>query len=71
MTPQLTEALAHIDLADPDQPGGIHGAVEAAAQVIHDAVEEAAQAIHDDIEAAHTGRPAPVIEITTANRSAA
>lgn len=53
-------ALGRIDLADTTR-GGIRARVE-----------EAYGLIHTDIEAAHTGRPAPVIEITaTANRSAA
>lgn len=55
----LVDALADIDLADPDQPGGIHGAVETATQIIR-----------EHIETAHTGTPAPVIPITT-TRSAA
>lgn len=55
----LLDALAEIDLADTAR-GGIRARVE-----------EAAGLIHDDIEVASTGRPADVIPITTANRSAA
>lgn len=56
---ELVDALAAIDLADT-RSGGVRARVE-----------EAAELIHADIEAAHTGRPAPVIPITTANRSVA
>lgn len=56
----VTQLLAAIDLADTTPPGGIRARVE-----------EAAELIHADIEAAHTGHPAPVIPITTTNRSAA
>ena len=56
----LVDALADIDLADT-RSGGIRARVE-----------EAAGLIHHEIEAAHTGRPAPVVPITTtANRSTA
>lgn len=55
----VTQLLAAIDLADT-RSGGVRARVE-----------EAAELIHADIEAAHTGRPAPVIPITTANRSVA
>ena len=57
---ELVDALSRIDLADTTRPGGIRARVE-----------EAAELIHADIEAAHTGHPAPVIPITTTNRSAA
>lgn len=57
---ELVEQLSRIDLADTTRPGGVRARVE-----------EAAGLIHADIEAAHTGRPAPVVPITTANRSAA
>lgn len=57
---ELVEALAEIDLADTTRPGGVRARVE-----------EAYVLIHHDIEAAHTGRPAPIVPITTANRSAA
>ena len=56
---ELVEQLAAIDLADT-RSGGVRAQVE-----------EAAELIHADVEAAHTGRPAPVVPITTANRSAA
>lgn len=56
----VTQLLAAIDLADTSF-GGVRARVE-----------EAAALIHADIEAAHAGRPALVIPITTLqNRSAA
>ena len=58
-TSPLVDALDDIDLANTTR-GGIHSAVEAAAQIIH-----------EHVEAAHTGHPAPVIPITTETRSAA
>ncbi|WP_017590825.1 hypothetical protein [Nocardiopsis ganjiahuensis] len=57
---ECLDALDEIDLADTTRSGGIRARVE-----------EAAGLIRDEIEAASTGRPADVIEITTANRSAA
>jgi len=55
---ELVEALEAIDLAD--HPGGIHGAVETAADLIHRHTENT-----------HTGPPATVTPITTTHRSAA
>ena len=59
-TSELVDALADIDLADTTRPGGVRARVE-----------EAADLIHHEVEAAHTGYPAPVIPITTMNRSVA
>ena len=55
----VTQLLAAIDLADTSF-GGVRAQVE-----------EAAALIHHEVEAAHTGHPAPVIQITTTNRSIA
>ena len=59
-TSELVEALAELDLADATHPGGIHGAVETAADLIHRHTENT-----------HTGPPATVTPSTTTHRSAA
>ena len=50
---ELVEELARLDLAD--HPGGIHGAVETAADLIHQHTENT-----------HTGHPATVTPIRSA-----
>ena len=56
---ELVDALSRIDLADT-RSGGVRARVE-----------EVAELIRADVEAAYTGHPAPVVPITTTNRSAA
>jgi len=51
----LVEELARLDLADATHPGGIHGAVETAADLIHRHTENT-----------HTGHPATITPIRSA-----